>query len=569
MPFLLRQMGAAAPERVDGLQSAVPDITRDPSLILQLAHQVLGMSATFYARLDAHHMTLVQTYRDPSHHAAPMVTDGAVVPLSDTYCQFVYRSAQPLVVTEAHVTAPFDTLATTRDLGIGSYVGVPLIGKDGTVLGTLCGLDEESVAITAEQVATLQLLGQALVAGMEHQALLDELERQRATALLALRDALTGLPNRRAFDSALEAGIARAAIDHQPIALLFMDIDHFKQVNDTYGHEVGDVALRFVTARLARALRGDDQLFRFGGEELVALLPNVTPTAALATAQRLRRALRHTRTTTDHALDGRPLHLPQDLALTVSIGVAVYPTDAASSIELLRRADAAMYHAKHTGRDRCCAAHKVALDAHLPNTETYTVGAAAQSTITNGLVAALGAHDPTTGEHSDRMTDLTERLMNGLGGTTEMTRLAGEAARLHDIGKIGVAATILTKNAPLTGEEWQIVQRHPSIGERILQECGGALALIAQVVGAHHERWDGTGYPLGLRGEAIPLAARVIAVVDAFDAMTSDRPYRRAMSLAEAVAELQNGAGTQFDPAVVAMFLDEVATTDDTLPQAA
>ena len=158
-------------------------------------------------------------------------------------------------------------------------------------LAPSAALDEGTVSVTAEQVATLQLLGQALVAGMEHEALLQELERQRANALLALHDALTGLPNRRAFDNALEAGIARAAVDHAPYALLFIDIDHFKGVNDTYGHEVGDAALRFVAARLTRALRGGDLLFRFGGEELVALLPGTSAAAALATAQRLRRAL--------------------------------------------------------------------------------------------------------------------------------------------------------------------------------------------------------------------------------------------------------------------------------------
>ena len=171
------------------------------------------------------------------------------------------------------------------------------------------------------------------------------------------------------------------------------------------------------------------------------------------------------------------------------------------------------------------------------------------------FTAALAAYDAGTEEHGRRLVPLARATARKLGQCEEAVELIGIAALLHDLGKLGLPQAILQKAGPLTNEEWVNMRRHPAISRRLLVQAGGACALLAPLVGAHHERWDGKGYPDGLEREAIPLAARILSVVDSFDAMTSCRPYRKARSQSEARAELLRCAGTQFDPLVVTTFL--------------
>jgi diguanylate cyclase (GGDEF)-like protein len=534
-----------------GLQATQSAHLLAPATVLRLAQHILGMSTTFYTRLDDEAMTVQGVYQATEADGCP-ITKGAIVPLDETYCQFVYRSGRPLVVADSHATAPFDALLTTRDFAIGGYAGVPLIAHDGTIIGTLCGLDRGTTAISDEQIALLQMLAHALMVGLERGMHLEELEQQRAVALL---DALTGLPNRRAFDHALLEGVIRAAHDSMPLGLIFIDIDHFKRVNDTYGHCVGDEMLRIVACRLANGLRDSDTLFRFGGEELIALIPRAHIEESLAIAERLCKALHEPLSLGALPPDEAPPNLPKALALTASFGVAVYPADAASAEGLLKCADAAMYAAKNGGRDRVCTAAAIGICPDIPKPGPMSLYTIAHNPVVDVLAAALAARDGYTGEHGERLMELAETLALRLGRSEEEARLAGIAARLHDIGKLGVPDAILRKTGPLTTTEWDEMRQHPTIGQQILQEGGGTLNLLAGVVGAHHERWDGTGYPRGLKGEAIPLAARIIAVIDAFDAMTTDRPYRQALPLEEAFAELRDYAGQQFDPTVVETFL--------------
>ena len=171
------------------------------------------------------------------------------------------------------------------------------------------------------------------------------------------------------------------------------------------------------------------------------------------------------------------------------------------------------------------------------------------------LLAVMRAHDPTTSSHSERLSELAESAGQRLGATREDLRLMRLGGLVHDIGKIGIPNAILTKPGPLNKEEWVIMQQHPALGARILEGMGGFFQQLAQVVLAHHERWDGYGYPRGLRAEETPLVARVLIVVDSYDAMVSRRPYKDPMPVAAALAELRRNAGTQFDPTVVQAFL--------------
>ncbi len=172
------------------------------------------------------------------------------------------------------------------------------------------------------------------------------------------------------------------------------------------------------------------------------------------------------------------------------------------------------------------------------------------------LVAAMNAHSQETSNHCARIPAIVEQLAHFIGLTTDQLNTVRAAAILHDIGKIGIPSSIIHKNGPLTDEELAVMRKHPIIGKEILESCGGPLAAISPIVAAHHERWDGKGYPYGLKEEEIPQIARMISIADSFDAMVSDRPYRKALSIEQTIAELRCGIGTQFDPEMTKCFLD-------------
>ena len=213
-----------------------------------------------------------------------------------------------------------------------------------------------------------------------------------------------------------------------------------------------------------------------------------------------------------------------------------------------------MYFAKHTGRNRVCLAGEefAAVQKVLAKAKD---GQMSEDVVVQALSDVARVHDLETSDHDQRMVRLAEATARVLGRSDDELHLIRLAALLNDIGKIGIPETILHKPGPLTEEEWAVMSRHPEIGRQVLVQAGGIFVLLSRIVGAHQERWDGDGYPYGLAREAIPLGARILAVVDAYDAMSSPRPYREALPEGEARAELQRCAGSQFDPQVVDAFL--------------
>jgi diguanylate cyclase (GGDEF)-like protein len=334
-------------------------------------------------------------------------------------------------------------------------------------------------------------------------------EALELTALEARTDQLTGLPNRRAVLEEIEHRLRSG----DGFTLALADLNGFKRYNDTYGHPAGDALLRRLGLKLEAACEGHGIAARLGGDEFCALLP------ATMTADEVH-ALMH------DALNERG----EGFEITAACGVAGVPGEAGDASAALRLADARMYSAKVNGQPSV--EHGMAL----------------------ALTRMLDERHPGLGSHVEEVADLAVACAETLGMTGEEITAVERAARFHDLGKVAIPSAILTKREPLTGDEWDFMRRHSTVGERILIAVP-SWQREAAMVRASHERWDGTGYPDRVAGPNIPLGARVIAVADAFSAMTENRPYAAARSVEDAVAELRACAGTQFDPDVVAAFV--------------
>jgi diguanylate cyclase (GGDEF)-like protein len=398
----------------------------------------------------------------------------------------------------------------------------------------------------------IELRNQLQEAYDQQQTLLNEVDRlYREQAQAAITDAITGLPNHRAVISRIEEELALCEQTKSVCGMLFLDIDHFKRINDTWGHRAGDAILREVANRLRAALRVEDFVGRYGGEEFAVILSDTDLVSSLEVAERLRESI--SSHSCDWLVEETATVVP--INITASIGVASYHLHANTREAMIEQADQAMYRAKQTGRNRVCVAGlDVEAPATVPQADCSEMGTL------RALNAAALAHDESTGEHAHRLVMFAEETARRLCMPLEETSLVRLGALLHDIGKIGIPDAILHKPGPLTKDEWQVMMRHPQIGQEILSNAGGIFEVLAPIVAAHHERWDGAGYPAQLASQDIPLVARILAVVDSFDAMTTRRVYREPCSVEEACAELLRCSGSQYDPSVVRAFLDVLDT---------
>ena len=383
--------------------------------------------------------------------------------------------------------------------------------------------------------------GTLATAGLLLTYLRQRVERLMSRLVEASRtDPLTALPNRMGLQQALEKEVERARFDERPVSLLLIDIDHFKSLNERLGISGADKILQELAVMLKDSTRLIDTVARSGGQEFGVLLPQIDGNGAFLLAEKILSRMR-----------GSMLGSPQ--GLTASTGVAEFPGNASDSAELVAVTDRALQAAKALGRDRAV--------IYSPEV-TSTVGAVAgkrsvesqaQLATVLSLAEALDQRDSYTAKHSQTVGLLCEMMARELGldeGRVQRVRLAGI---LHDIGKIGVPDSILGKPGKLTDDEMDQMRRHPEMGARIL--ASDELDDVRGWILTHHERPDGSGYPKGLTFEEIPLEAAILAVGDAYEAMTSDRVYRRSIGHKAARNELRRAAGTQFDERVVDALL--------------
>ncbi len=385
------------------------------------------------------------------------------------------------------------------------------------------------VAVIAGASATLFLLVVARLGG-----LVDEQRRAAVT------DGLTRLYNRRFFEATVRLEVEQAARSRQDLGLLVLDVDHFKQINDSHGNQAGDQVLREIAARLTAAIRGGDVVAHYGGEEFAVLLRDTSIDALPETAERLR-----------HAVAGEPVVLADGtlVSLTVSIGGATRPVHADSADELARAAGNALDAAKRLGRGR--------IQIGPPTTAPVPAEEHNQDAVIAYLERLADEIDARQAaeEHSAAISRWAGAIASHLELGPDIRRSCELAGRFHDIGKIVVPDEILLKPGPLTNREWAVLRRHPVQGARLIGMATG-FHQIALVVRQHHERFDGSGYPDHRAGEDIRIEARIVAVCDAWAAMRATRPYNEARSLEEAREQLRIWSGSQFDGRVVEAFLE-------------
>ncbi len=343
----------------------------------------------------------------------------------------------------------------------------------------------------------------------------DRIENAKKLTYLSFHDPLTGLYNRAFFETEIKR---LQKSHHYPITIISADLDGLKMINDTLGHYMGDAILKLGADVLRQSIRGSDILARIGGDEFAIILPGTGEAASQDIINRI------------HSTVKRYNRQDQELHLSISLGAATALNATVSLEEVYKKADDCMYRYKmhhETGN---------------------------RSKIIKSLLATLSEKDHVTGGHAERLAYYCMAISRELGLNAQQLNNMALLAQVHDLGKAEISDSILFKNGPLTEEEWTLMQQHPEKGHRMAM-ASPDLAGIADLILKHHERWDGSGYPLGLKGTAIPVECRILAVVDAFDTMTQPRPYNQAKNSGEAVAELKRCAGTYFDPHIVEVFL--------------
>ncbi len=377
-------------------------------------------------------------------------------------------------------------------------------------------------------------------------------DRVADTWRLATVDPLTGIANRQAVLSRVEEELARAVRYHRPLSVILVDLDHFKRLNDSHGHAAGDAVLRTVAQLLAANVRSVDVAGRYGGEEFLVLLPETDVDAAAALAEKLRRIVGSAEV---------PIEGGEKLSITMSAGVAGGMGQVLRLDALVRDADAALYSAKALGRDQVFVFRETGEEDTIrrapitaaARNQALDVGRAAMRAAQEALIATLAERSSWAGRPSTLIAEASVSLARAIDlPDGELDRIR-TASLLHDLGKLAIPDEILSKPSDLVASEWRVVAEHPKIGQVVLEQAG-ALRDAATIVLHHHEWFDGRGYPLGLAGADIPIGARIVSIVDAYEAMIAGRPYREAITHEQAIDELRRQAGVQFDPDLVEVF---------------
>lgn len=371
-----------------------------------------------------------------------------------------------------------------------------------------------------------------------------DIEREHSKELknLANIDELTGLYNHRYFQEFLQKSIDEADKNKQEVSLLFMDIDYFKNFNDINGHQAGDLVLKQIGQILKYCIRDTDAVARYGGEEFAVILPNTTEKNALKIGEEIRSSIQNSYF---KGQENQP-----NKNITISIGISSYPKRATSKHQLINTADDALYRAKSFSRNRVELYHNVLDDL----AESREINKDAIKYL-KSFISKINIKDRYTYGHTERVVIYVKYFGEYLDLTKKEKIILQVSAYLHDIGKLKIPEDVLNKKEKLTEIERQMFINHPQVGVDLIKNIK-ELDDIKPIIKYHHERYDGKGYPSGLKGIEIPYLSRILTIADSFDAMTSNRTYNKVKTREEGIEELRIHAGKQFDPELVEKFID-------------
>lgn len=463
------------------------------------------------------------------------------IPIKGTATEWVANNRKSMVEPDLSQESKFVTGHQYLKQGIRSLAYLPLIAQ-GEVIGSLIVGSQHPNAYNQRQIRLLEQLASQIAMSVENSRLYAEAEEK------ARIDELTELLNRRSLDELITSEISRHSRYGGVLSLIILDLDSFKAYNDNYGHPAGDKLLKRIGSILKSSIRNTDQAFRYGGDEFAILLPNTPIDATNQVAERIRNRI------ASELESG-------SIQITASLGLAGWPADGLGPTEVIAAADAALYTAKRSGgnQSRYTSETLLPFDEIMVNPENNNQDDETTNAIYN-LATIVDAKDHYTSSHSKKASEYTVALAEALNLESGRTSKMAVCALLHDIGKIGIDGRILNKRGKLTIEEREVIKTHPRVGANIASHAQQLTHCVPSIL-YHHERYDGNGYPEGLKGEEIPLEARILAIADAFAAMTSKRSYSDALPLDEALEEIKRNAGKQFDPYLVEVFLSVVATT--------
>jgi len=453
------------------------------------------------------------------------------IPLGGTGTEYACQERQAIYEADLKRHHRFWTWESHLKQGIRSVVYLPLSVTD-RIIGSLILASRKPNAYSRMQIKLLEKVALQIAAPVENAQLYIRVEQKSRI------DELTGLFNRRHFEERIKEEVARHSRYGDVFSIFMLDLDNFKTYNDMYGHPAGDMLLSRVGKIIKSSIRDADRAFRYGGDEFIAILPETSKEDAYLVAERVREKMIEEM-------------VRQTNAITCSIGLASYPVDGVISGELVAGADTALYYAKWTGGNRIYLSSKSPSE---PVEEGGMHGRRNGLSAVYDLVSVVEARDPYVHGHSRKVNIYAVALAEAIELSPDEVSKVSTAALLHDIGKIGVPVKVLNKKEKLNGENWEAIKAHPRLGANIVSNIPSLVPCASGIL-HHHERWDGGGYPEGLKGEEIPIESRILAIADTFEAMTADRPYRPAFSREEVIKELRKDAGSKFDPKLINVFV--------------
>lgn len=415
----------------------------------------------------------------------------------------------------------------------------PIIYLDELIGMIIISERKDETPYSQSEIEFLETLINNAAAIIENAKTIESIKKQSIT------DELTKLYNHRYFHDTAGAWVRDKKYDTFSIAMI--DIDQFKIYNDLYGHSAGDIALKKIAGIISDATSKNDLLVRYGGEEFVIFYPNIEGKAALKEIDRIREKVE------EDFLFSRDIKE----FLTVTVGVSSYPKDGTTLEDIVSKADRAMFHGKKIGRNKSVVFKEdVSINKTLDEEANEKIRDAHVASI-YALAATIDAKDHYTYGHSSNVAAISAALAKEANFSETDIETVQNAGLLHDIGKVGIPESVLSKPGVLTEEEMDIMKSHVIQSINIIKHIPNLLETVPVIV-SHHERYDGQGYPRGIKGEQIPILGRVICIADSFDAMTTDRPYRKGLSIEQAIYELNKNKAKQFDPILVDIFVNMI-----------